>query len=247
MSELFCYKWDLRGQLADFAVDLEYAAKLDLLGDFTTLLHVTCLPLDGEQAAFSKRELRKLTDVQERCTALLGKAGAFVGRIDVGAQRRLYYYTSDAKLLLALNNFCAKESAFALSCTRVNEPNRQTYYRLLYPNAAKFQGKRNEEFIEIMRSRGDDLASMRRINLHLLFAGAPAMNAFAAEAKTAGFAIGNTGFIPERETPHTLSVHAVSRLEWEELTKLTTEAITIAERCGGTFGYVDSAFVEKRF
>lgn len=247
MSEFYSYKWDLRGQQASFCVDLEYAAKLDLLGDFTTLLHVTCLPLEREAPAFTKREQKKLDDVEARCTALLGKAGVFVGRIDVGAQRRLYYYTNDAKLLLPLNNLCAKESGLTLACARVPEPNRQTYYRLLYPSAAKMQGEKNASLIELMKKRGDDLAAHRRINLHLVFPGAPAMNAFAGEAKDSGLAIGNTGFNPERDLPHTLSVHAISQLNWEDLTKLTTNVISIAERCGGALDYVDSAFVEKRF
>lgn len=247
MSNLFSYNWYLKEAPASFQVDLEYAGKFDLLGDFTTLLYITCLPADPEQTAFGRREQSLLVKVQKRISQLLGDAGAFVGSIDLQAQRILYYYTNDAKRLLAINAYCGKEGRLALTCTRANEPNQQTYYQLLYPDGVKLQGVENARLISAMKQRGDLLSAHRRINLHLRFYGAPGMQRFADLAREEGFAIGNMDFIPEREYPHGLTVHCLLPLEWEPLTAATTELIALSAGCQGILEYVDCAFVEKRF
>lgn len=247
MSEFFRYNWDLRGQEATYLVDLDYAGKFDLLGDFTTLIHITCLSLNHDAASFTKREHQKLDEVQQQCGEILGSSGVFVGLIDVFAQRRLYFYTNDAKLLIPLNSYCEKEGQFSLACARASEPNRQTYYRLLYPDAAKRQGVKNAEYLKIMEERGDDLNAFRRVNFHLRFAGSPGLQSFAAEARSMGYAIGDSDYSPEHELPLSLTVHSISRLEWGAITQQTTNILQLSDRYGGTLDYVDSAYVEKRF
>ena len=247
MSELFSYNWFLKEALASFQVDLEYAGKFDLLGDYTTLLCITCLPADPEREAFSRRERALLVKAQKTISRLLGSSGVFVGLVDVPAKRQLFYYTNDARLLLSINACCEKERRLTLTCTRVNEPDRQTYYTLLYPDQERLQGVENARLIAAMAHRGDNCATPRRINFHLRFSGAPAMQRFADLCREEGYAIGNMDFIPERDLPHGLSVHTIQPLVWMPLTAATTGLIRLSATCEGMLEYVDCAFIEKRF
>ncbi len=246
MRDWYVYDWDLQGLPARFHVDLNYVEEFDTLGDFTTLLHVSCYPKRAEAQAFSPREKRVLEGVGKECMRILGDRSAFVGFIDIQAQRRYYFYTSDARLLVPLMAYCADEAALRLACVKTEEQNRQTYYRLLVPDSAKRQSVDNARYIASLRERGDDSAAFRRVNLHLYFPSANGRTLFGEFAKTLGFAIGKTDYIPEREPSYYIVLHAISPLEHEAVTELTTKAIYAADTYGGILEHFDSAFIQKR-
>lgn len=246
MRDWYVYDWDLQGLPAQFHVDLKYVEEFDTLGDFTTLLYISCYPKKSEAQAFSAREKRALENVSRESLRILGDQCAFVGYIDIGAQRRYYFYTSDARLLVPLMAYCAEQSALRLECYKAEEPNRQTYYRLLVPDNAKRQSVDNAVYIESLRLRGDDLEAYRRVNLHLYFPSASGRTLFGENAKALGFAIGKTDYIPEREPSYYIVLHAISPLDHEFITELTTKAILAAETYGGVMEHFDSAFIQKR-
>ena len=246
MTDWYVYDWDLQGLPAQFHVDLKYVEEFDTLGDFTTLLYLSCYPKKPEAQAFSAREKRVLEKVSRECLRILGEQCAFVGYIDIGAQRRYYFYTSDARLLVPLMAYCAEESALRLECFKAEEPNRQTYYRLLVPDNAKRQSVDNARYIESLRQRGDDLGAYRRVNQHFYFPSASGRTLFGENAKALGFAIGKTDYIPEREPSYYIVLHAISPLDQEAITELTTNAISAAEAYGGIMEHFDSAFIQKR-
>ena len=227
-------------------MDLSYAEEFDALGDFTTLLYLSCFSKNPNAQAFASRELRILDGVCRDCLKILGRQCAFVGSIDVGAQRRYYFYTSDARLLVPLTQLCSEEDGLRLECSMTEEPNRQTYYRLLVPDQAKRQSVDNERYIRSLRERGDDNAAYRRVNLHFYFPSAGARSLFSDNAKTLGFAIGADDYIPEHDLPYYVVLHAVIPLEKEAVTGLTTKAIYAAEPYGGALEHFDAAFIPKR-
>ena len=246
MSDWYVYDWDLQGLPAQFHVDLKYVEEFDTLGDFTTLLYVSCYPKKETASEFSARELRALEGVSKECLRILGAQCAFVGFIDIAAQRRYYFYTSDARLLVPLMAYCSEEVDFRLECFKAEEPNRQTYYRLLVPDAAKRQSVDNETYIASLRARGDDNGAFRRVNLHFYFPSANGRSLFRENAKAMGFAIGETDYIPERDPSYYIVLHSISPLELAAVTELTTKAIYAAETYGGVLEHFDSAFVPKR-
>ena len=246
MSNWFAYDWELGGQPAEFHVDLSYVDSFDTLGDFTTLLYVSCFSLSPDAQAFDKRQQKQLDGVLSQCLKALGSKAVYVGFIAVQAQRRYYFYTSDSRLLVSLMSVCEDNSRFRMECTKAEEPNRQTYYRLLLPDRAKQQGADNEQYIRSLCQRGDDTAAKRRVNLHFYFPTTQGRSLFERDAKLLGFAIGEDRYIPEQELPYYLVLHAVSPLEKVAVTQLTTKAILAAEVYGGILEHFDSAFVPKR-
>ncbi|MDP3447700.1 MAG: ribonuclease E inhibitor RraB, partial [Eubacteriales bacterium] len=104
----------------------------------------------------------------------------------------------------------------------------------------------NAVYIESLHQRGDDNTAYRRVNLHFYFPNANGRTLFAENAKTLGFAIGKTDYIPEREPSYYIVLHAISPLEQEAVTELTTKAIYAAETYGGVMEHFDSAFIQKR-
>ncbi len=240
------YDWELAGQPAEFHVDLRYVEEFDTLGDFTTLLHVSCYPLDPDATAFTKREQSRLDGVLQRCLAVLGGKAVYVGFIDIAAQRRYYFYTSDARLLVPLMKACDEERDFRLDCIKAAEPNRQTYFRLLAPDRAKMQANENLAYIRALTERGDDNAAMRRVNLHFYFPTVQGRASFAAAANALGFAIGRDDYVPERELPYYVALHCISPLEIRAVTVLTSKAIYAAEEYGGEMEHFDAALIPKR-
>ncbi|MEG1884393.1 MAG: DUF695 domain-containing protein, partial [Clostridia bacterium] len=130
MSNWYCYDWELGGQPAQFHVDLSYMEAFDTLGDFSTLLYVSCFSLVPDAVAFTARERRHLDGVLRDCLKVLDSKAVYVGFIDVLAQRRYFFYTSDARLLVPLMSVCEETERFKVESVKASEPNRQTYYRL---------------------------------------------------------------------------------------------------------------------
>ena len=246
MRDWYVYDWELQGLPAQFHVDLTYVEEFDTLGVFTTLLYISCYPKKPEAQAFSPREKHALDNVSRECVRILGEHCAFVGFIDILAQRRYYFYTSDARLLVPLMAYCTEEDSLRLECFKAEEPNRQTYYRLLVPDQAKRQSVDNVSYIASLRQRGDDNKAFRRVNLHFYFPSASGRTLFAETAKAMGFAIGITDYIAEREPSYYIVLHAISQLEPEAITELTTKAIYAADTYGGVMEHFDSAFIQKR-
>lgn len=246
MSDWYSYRWELAGQPAEFHVDQSYAEAFDTLGDFTTLLYVSCFSKRENAPAFSPRELRRLPGVLSKCLAVLGKLAVYVGFIDVQAQRRYYFYTSDPRLLVPLINVCAAESYFRVECTKTAEPNRQTYYRLLMPDVAKRQVANNTAYIAKLRRYGDDVSAMRRVSLHFYFPTAQARTGFMLDMRQAGFALGLDDYVPEHDPSYYVVLHRIVPLELAAVTRLTTEAIYAAMPYGGVFDHFDSALIPKR-
>lgn len=246
MAEWYSYDWELSGQPAAFHVDLSYVAEFDTLGDFTTLLYVSCLSNNPQALSFTARERRHLNDVFKDCARVLKGKSVYVGYIDMLAQRRYYFYVSDARLLVPMLSVCKDDGVLRLNCTKAAEPNRQTYYRLLVPDAAKRQSNDNIRYIESLRERGDDNDAPRRVNLHFYFPTVQGRSLFAAEIREAGFALGKDDYIPEQELPYYLVIHRVSPLRKDAITHLTTQAIECAAPYGGTLAHLDSGLVLKR-
>ncbi len=246
MTDWYVYDWELQGLPARFNVDLKYVDEFDSLGDFTTLLYVSCYPKKQEAQAFASREQRLLDAVGKECLKILGDQCAFVGWIDIAAQRRYYFYTPDARLLVPLKAYCDEEDGLRLECFKAEEPNRQTYYRLLVPDSAKRQSVDNERYIQSLRARGDDNDAFRRVNLYFYFPSANGRALFAENAKSLGYAIGETDYIPEREPSYYIALHVVSPLKPERINELTTRAIYLAATYGGVMEHFDSAFIPKR-
>lgn len=245
-SQWLAYDWELGGLPAQFHVDMSFQEAFDTLGDFTTLLYASCYSLAAGADAFTPREKKLLDGVLKDCLSAMGNKAVYVGYIDVQAQRRYYFYASDPRLLVPLMNVAEETDRFRMECVKAEEPNRQTYYRLLVPDQAKIQGADNALYIRSLRDRGDDGSAMRRVNLHFYFPSGSARELFSRDAKLMGFAIGRSDYIPERDLPYYLVLHAVSPLTWKAVTDLTTKSIYGAEAYGGALEHFDSAFVPKR-
>ena len=242
----FFYEGTAKDENASFAVDLSLAERFDQLGDYTTLLYVTCLPTRVRKGGFSRRDYRNLEAVHRDILSLLGSAAVFAGSIDVSGQRWLYYYTNDAKLYLRLSEFCEQEGSLRLTCSRLDEPDRETYFKTLYPDATRLQQVKNLALIEAMRKRGDDTEKNRRINLKLRFGSLPRMQEFCTRALEEGFAIGETDFDADNERPYGVTLHCIRPLSPAALEDLTNRIIPAAEAFDGRLRFLDCAFVEKR-
>ena len=131
-------------------------------------------------------------------------------------------------------------------CGFAKEPRWQSYFKLLYPNAAKYQTVLNGEFIQLMEKRGDNVDAARRLNLHMFFPTEPQRLLFSEQARLSGFAIGDALYKPEQEMPYGVILHRVSTLMKQDLDGVTTRAIRLAEKYDGSMTYMDSASVPKR-
>ncbi len=247
MNNLCRYDWELDGQRAEFSVDLSYAEQFDMMGDFTTLLVIAISPAElRESASFTARESKKYKALLRRLSQLLGQKGIHVGTILLDAHCRFYFYTSDARLLVPVYDQCGKTMDLKVECQKFEDPDHETYFRLLYPDPAKRQAADNAVYIKSLLQRGDDANAYRRINLHFFFPTAQTRILFERDAKQMGFAVGDIGFIPEREPSHYISIHIVSKLFYDDVTEQTTKAIYAADRYHGVMDHLDSAFVAKR-
>lgn len=246
MSNWFAYDWELRGAPARFQVDLAFAEPDGACRRRTTLLYVSCGTRRAGADGFSFWERRHLSAVLARCTALLGEQGRHVGTVTLPAQVYYYFYADDARLIVPIYEFCAADTGLHLACAKADEPQQQTYFQFLYPDAAKRQAVANRAWIDARRAQGDELQAPRRIDLTFSFPTAQARAAFSAEAAALGFVAGRVGFDEARDAPYTQTLHASAPLELRALTEHTTRAIAAAQPLSGTLDQLDAAFLSKK-
>jgi len=246
MTDWYTYPWELRGVSAQFRVDPAYSTDPMLWQQRTTLICLTCQTRRKAGKDFSFWERRRLDPVLHKACRVLGEQTVHVGCIDLPGQRVHYFYTSDARLLVPLYSFCSKETTLSLSCTKAEEPNRQTYYRLLLPDAAKIMSQDNLAFIDSYRQRGDKLNAARRIHFHFCLPNTESKTAFESDAVSSGFSIGRTDTNPASDYPCSITLNATAPLSHRELTRLTTSAIRLADQYDGLFDRMEAEFIGKR-
>ena len=134
-----------------------------------------------------------------------------------------------------------------LQCTAGlrEEPGRDTYYKILYPDAARLFTEQNRQQILLLKKRGDSLTPARRITLHVFFPAEPLVGLFAEQARVGGFAVGDYEYEPEQEFPYGVALCRVSTLDKAEIDALTTQAIRLASRYEGRLNYWNGPIVGK--
>lgn len=91
-------------------------------------------------------ELRRIDSLIARCIKKLGKE--YVGCIESAAMHQYYFYIDSEEKYSALQQLLQKERKLTVKLGCKSEPKWTTYFKLLYPDAAKLQTVRNKENIE---------------------------------------------------------------------------------------------------
>lgn len=245
MSEWFLYDWEVKGKNARFYVDLGCTERFRADPTYNALLYVSCDSRIQDASSFTNREYRRLKSLLAKCKETLGETAIFTGMLDIGARRQFFFYVNDARQLVELYEFCEKEKLLAMSCGKEDEPAQKTYFDFLYPDQAKRQSVKNRIYIEAVEDRGDDISAARRINLYFYFPSDQARYRFGREAMLAGFALGETDFIPERDPSYYITLHTMGTLELTAVNAMTTRAIDIADGYSGVMDHLDAAFVSR--
>ncbi|MBR6007431.1 MAG: DUF695 domain-containing protein [Clostridia bacterium] len=240
-TDILEYDWRLDGESAKFSVDL---ALYDRAPDeeHTILAFVGC---------FSNREGRELTAGELRhIDSFIAKCERKVkpligGYIEKATIRQYYFYLASRDDYEKLKTLAERERGFDCRIGGKLEPEWTSYFRILYPDAAKYQTVRNEEQIGLLYERGDSEAP-RRLNLHLFFATPQARHAFEEAALQEGFAIGEAEELESGDLPCGIVLHRICALRKRDIDTVTVQAIRAAERFGGCLRYWDCPIVPGR-
>ncbi len=242
MPQWLEYDWILNSVPSKYRVNME----LDSILPHTSmqmLLHVKCGSKDPRGDGMTLRERRRVEALERKCVKQLD--AVYAGIIDSGSEVRMYFYTDKERDFEMLRELLDKENGIDCVCKRIFEPQWQTYYKLLYPDAAKYQTVRNKTLIDNISKRGDNTSAPRRINLHMHFPTEPLRLLFQEEARLAGFVIGDAVYAPEQDLPYGVVLHRISTLCKRDIDSLTTRAIRIAERFRGVLVQWDCLLISK--
>jgi hypothetical protein len=241
-ADLFTYDWQIDGDEALFCADL---ALYDDAPDpyNSVLLYMSCAAKTPGKA-FDVNMVKRAEGILKRCLKAI--TPLYAGYIRTFDAMQFYFYASEEECLDALERIAAKEHVLLCRAGMQNEPEWQTYYRLLYPDAAKLQTEQNRRHIALLKKHGDNLTSPRRVRFHLFFPSEPIVNYFCDKALKLGFAVGEKEFAPELENPYGVALHRIAALDKKELDRLTTEVIHLAEGFEGVLKDWDCQIIPKK-
>ena len=234
------YEWRLDGREALFGVELALYrsapdAKLPILCYF-------CCEAEGSDT-LSDSDLKRIEGLAAKCVHKLGRPAA--GFVQTGNTRQYYYYVPDKEQYDILRSIADKERKLACKVAGKREEDWTTYFKLLYPDEAKYQTVRNREIIAKYRENGDNLDAARRLNLHVFFRTEQHRLMYEEAARQAGYAIGTPQVRSELELPYGATLHRISTLKKQDVDSVTIRAIRIAQRMEGRLAYWDCAIVPK--
>ncbi len=234
------YDWRLDGAPALFGVELGlYRTAPDASAPY--LCYFCCGRDDG--SPLTQADLRRVGMLASKAVKATGRPAA--GFIQKDGMRQYYFYLCDREQYSRLKELAQGEKRLTCRVGGKREEDWATYFKLLYPDAAKYQTVRNRETIRKMNECGDAISAPRRLNLHLFFRTELLRIQFEEAARQAGYAIGDTEDRSESELPHGVALHRISTLNANEVDTVTIRAIRIAERFGGRLAYWDCAIVPR--
>lgn len=221
MTDWLLYKWNWKGQSAEFRVDMQYWNLLPVLS-CTRLLFVRISP-HGDH--FHQREHYQFNQLRKKLLDRLTGKAIYVGGVSVTNERVLYFYTDDPSLLRDAAGICHTYNGLTTHCEIAAEKDFATYYRFLYPDDAKLQSVENEAFLNSLRLRAEEVRLIHRIGLTASFLSEDDRSAFLSVLSDCGFIEGHS-FTGESEThPYCSKVYGYSALTLEALNILTTRLI----------------------
>ncbi len=234
------YEWRLDGAEALFGVEL--ALYRDAPDAASPLLCYFCCGT-ADDTPLTESDLRRIGALASKCVKQTGKPAA--GFVQTGGMRQYYFYLPSKAEYEKLKEIAAREKKYVCRVGGKREDDWSTYFKLLYPDAAKYQTVRNREMIRKMSDCGDAVTSPRRLNLHLFFRTELLRLQFEETARQAGYAIGDSEDRSESELPHGVALHRISTLQKKDVDAVTIRAIRLAEKFGGRLVYWDCAIVPR--
>lgn len=226
MPNWFTYDWEVRGEPAEYLVDLEYDP---IPQGHPFLLYCAVAPPEAGEP-FIPPELSRMAKLEKKLLRLLQPDACYVGHIHMDTLRQYYLYLpSQEGVEERLDELILKEKKLSVQAGMTFEPDWTTYRTLLYPDAAKYQTEINAEMIEKQRRAGDAVEKVRRLTLYLCFPTDQDLLLFREAARRAGFAIGDAEYEQMLPLPHMLSIYMLSPLIKERVDAITTCAIRLAE------------------
>ena len=240
-DELLEYDWRLDGEDAVFCVDLALYNGAPNAG-YPILAYVGCSPRK-EDRELSGGDIRHMVAFCAKCRRRLDLLMA--GYIETAKIRQYYFYVASKADYDALKLFAEKERSFTCRVGGKKEEDWASYFRILYPDAAKYQTVRNEEIIAQHYELGDSDAP-RRLNLHFAFLNEPVRRQFEEAARSEGFAIGGYEEFDGNELPCGVILHRISAFKKSDVDAVTVQAIRIAEKFNGKLLFWDCPIVPGR-
>jgi len=213
---------------------------VDESGNYPFVCRMLCrMQKHGPITGRAKRHIEKLVK------AAAEEGLLYVGQVETEERLRLFFYAAAPDALETLEALYAKEKLLRCRADIQEDPQWDFYRGFLYPDAAKHQTEENRKQIARIEKTGDNLAAARRLRLHMFFPAETLSVMFAEQSRKAGFALGDTEFLPELECPHGQIIIAVSTLEKPAMDALTTRAIRLAAPYEGKLMYWDCPMIPK--
>lgn len=113
----------------------------------------------------SSDEFAGLTQIEDLLdAAVTAKNGVQVGRITVdGNQDFLFYVPFDEEAAAEIVDSLAERTTYALQYAYQDDPDKETYWRTLYPTDDDWQLMRDMRVLEALRQKGDVSDVSRRV------------------------------------------------------------------------------------
>lgn len=240
-NDFLQYDWRLDGEDAEFSVDLSlYDGAPD--ARCPILAFIGCRSKE-EGAELSAAELRRMDAFASKLRRRLD--AVFAGTIETSKIRQYYLYLPSKAEYDSLKQLAEKERGFSCMVGGKREEDWASYFRILYPDDAKYQTVLNSEIIEQHYELGDSEAP-RRLNLHLSFGGDPARQLFAEAARSEGFALGGDEDNDSLELPCGIVLHRICALKKRDIDAVTVRTVRLAEEHGGKLLFWDCPIVPGR-
>lgn len=240
-ADLLEYDWHTEKSRAVFGVDMSLYSAAPIASD-GVLLYASCRSKkdDGELRGIRLSMCDSFFELCQRKLNII-----FAGYIETRRQKRGIFYGSSIDLLDDMRELADRQPFLIIECGARRDEAWQTYFKLLYPDAAKYRTIENGRTIDALRKQGDMLNISRRISFHVFFPSEPIRIMFEQEARLAGFAIGEPEFADESDLPHGVSLHKISTLDKREIDDITTRIIRIASKYDGMLVHWDCGVVRR--
>ena len=237
-KEYFTYDWHMDSAPAQFLVDMTLSeAELD---QRPYMIYVQGKSRNG---ILSNRERKHLDELEKKCCKKLD--AIFAGSIRTSERGVFFFYAKEQDALEVARGLIDKEKVLQCAAGIREEPDRITFHKILYPDAARLFTEQNRKQLQFYKKHGDTLTASRRITLHVFFPAEPLVGLFAEEARVSGFAVGDHEYEPDHELPYGVALCRVSTLDKAEIDAITTQVIRLAARYEGTLSYWNCPVVGK--
>ncbi|HYL92942.1 MAG TPA: DUF695 domain-containing protein [Alphaproteobacteria bacterium] len=185
-----------------------------------------------------RAEFDSLSAIEDELTLRLSSACNAIpaGRITTDGHREFYFYgSSDKGFESAVHKAMSKFSQYKFDLGSQKDAEWNQYLNVLYPSDEDLEKMKNQDVLDVMEKRGDNLEAVRDVYHWIYFVSKEDRQAFAVKVRDLGYKIERESEMHDEKRPFGLQITRAQSITAEKIDAAVIELFKLAKQVNAEY------------